>query len=511
MNGLNNELGRREFLKRATQAAAAGVISTGIASGVVPNEQKIDLADTIPARVLGKTGMKLPILGYGGAGLVKVWGSPLSRENRVKLLRYAYDRGVRYYDTAGNYMESQAILGEALKDVRDKVFLTSKVEVMRAGRTTQAFEKVLGEMKTDYLDAILIHGTPGLEQMTVKEAMKVRGELVKLRDEGTVRFIGFSAHSYFDKALALIESGGFDLCMLSYGYIPRGYDQIWTARMTELRNACIAKAHERDMGIVAMKVVGGGVLGTWSGYIVPEFDKKRLKQLPAAAIRYVLDDERIHVLVIGMRLKEEVDANIKTLSGDLSYTLDDRALLSGFMAKAYDSDAMKKMRIDGGESERPTIDIWTAAAQGNIEAIKQQLAAGAQLNARESAGGSTPLILAALFGQTEAGRLLLEKGADLNVKNNEGLTALHTAAFLCHPETVKLLLEKGADVTAKNNDGQTRLDIVQGEWSETVEGIYRTIGRILQIQLDLERIKAVRPQVAELLRKHASQSRRQNE
>jgi len=243
-------------------------------------------------------------------------------------------------------MESQPILGEALKDVRDNVFLASKVEVMQAGRTKQAFEKVLGELKTDYLDAILIHGTPGLEQMSVKEAMKVHGELVKLRDEGAVRFIGFSAHSYFDKALALIESGGFDLCMLSYGYIPRGYNQIWTARMTELRNACVAKAHELGMGIVAMKVVGGGVLGAWAGYVVPGFDAKRLDQLPAAAIRYVLQDKRIHLLTIGMRLNEEVDTNIKTLSEDATYTLDDRALLARFCAKALDSDPIKAMRVD---------------------------------------------------------------------------------------------------------------------------------------------------------------------
>jgi predicted aldo/keto reductase-like oxidoreductase len=346
MNGLNNELGRREFLKRITQAAAVAAVSGGIASGAVPKDKKIDTGDAIPTRVLGKTGVKLPILGYGGAALPKVWGNPLSTEDRIKLVRYSYDRGVRYYDTAGNYMESQSILGTALKDVRDNVFLTSKVEVTRAGRTKQAFEKVLGEMKTDYLDAILIHGTPGLEQMTVAEAMKVHGELVKLRDEGAVRFIGFSAHSYFDKALALIESDGFDLCMLSYGYIPRGHNQIWTARMTELRNACIAKAHERDMGIVAMKVVGAGVLGAWSGYVVPGFDAKRLKQLPAAAIRYVLHDERIHMLTVGMRLEKEVDANIKTLSGDATYTLGDRALLAEFSSRAFDSDAIKRMRID---------------------------------------------------------------------------------------------------------------------------------------------------------------------
>ena len=346
MNRLNDELGRREFLKRAAQAAAAGVISTGIASGAVPNEKKIDAGDAIPTRVLGKTGVKLPILGYGGAGLVKVWGSPLSPEDRVKLVRYAYDRGVRYYDTAGNYMESQAILGEALKDLRDNVYLVSKVETTVPGWVRMAVEKSLKELQTDYLDAILIHGTPGIEQMTVEQAMKVHGQLVKLRDERIVRFIGFSAHSYFDKALELISSGGFDQCMLSYGYIPRGHNQVFSARMVELRNVCVAKAHELGMGIVAMKVVGGGVLGAWSGYIVPGFDKKRLEKLPAAAIRYVLQDKRIHLLTIGMRLKEEIDANIETLSCDVTYTMDDRALLAEFCAKAFDSDAIKAMRID---------------------------------------------------------------------------------------------------------------------------------------------------------------------
>jgi len=343
---MKDNFGRRDFLKTAAQMAVAGVVSCGVASGAVTKEKKNYPADTIPGRVLGKMGVKLPILGYGGAGLVQLWGSPLSLEDRVKLVRYAYDRGVRYFDTAGNYMESQALLGEALRDVREKVFLTSKVEVTKANRTRKAFEKVLGELKTDNLDAILIHGTPGLEQMTVSEAMKVHGELVKLRDEGAVRFIGFSAHSYFDKALALIESGGFDLCMLSYGYIPRGHNQIWTARMTELRNACVAKAHERDMGIVAMKVIGAGILGAWAGYVVPGFDAKRLKQLPAAAIRWLLQDERIHLLTIGMRLNEEIDANIKILSDDRTYTLDDRALLTEFCAKAYDSDVIKKMRVD---------------------------------------------------------------------------------------------------------------------------------------------------------------------
>lgn len=346
MPKLTNQLPRREFLKHTARAAAAAALAAGAASAAVPKGKKLTLADTIPTRVFGKTGVKLPILGYGGAALPKAWANPLSLEDRVKLVRFAHDRGIRYFDTAGNYMESQSILGEALKDVRDNVYLVSKVETTDPAKVRGAVERSLRELQTDYLDAILIHGTPGLEQMTVQRAMEVHAELVKLRDERITRFIGFSAHSYFDKALALIESGGFDLCMLSYGYLPRGHDQIFSARMVELRNACVAKAHERGMGIAAMKVVGGGLLGAWAPYVVPGFDKKRLARLPGAAIRWVLQDERIDLLVIGMRLKKELDANLRTLAGDLTCTLDDRALLAEFMAKAYDAEAIRKMRVD---------------------------------------------------------------------------------------------------------------------------------------------------------------------
>jgi predicted aldo/keto reductase-like oxidoreductase len=339
---MKDGIGRREFLKKA----AVSGICVGVASGAVLKDKKISLGETIPTRILGKTKVKLPILGFGGAALPKVWGNPLSTEDRVKLVRYAYDQGVRYFDTAGNYMESQSILGKGLHDVRDNVYLVTKVETTDPAKVRGAVEKSLRELQTDYLDAILIHGTPGLEQMRVERAMKIHSELVKLRDEGITKFIGLSAHSYFDKALALICSGQFDLCMLPYGYIPRGHNQIFSAKMVELRNACMAKAHQLKMGIVAMKVVGAGILGAWSGYIVPRFAKKRLEQLPAAAIRYVLDDERIHILNIGMRLEKEVDANIKTLAGNTTYTLDNRALLAEFCSKAYNTDAIRNMKID---------------------------------------------------------------------------------------------------------------------------------------------------------------------
>ena len=334
---------RRKFLKTGVAAAVGSVAG---ASAVAAAGESLPALRQIATRKFGKTGRELPILGYGGAALPKAWGNPLSTEDRVKLVRYAYDRGVRYFDTAGNYMESEPILGQALKGIRDKVHLNSKVETTVVSYVRKAVETSLAKLQTNYLDSIQIHGTPGLERMSVERAMQIHGELIKLRDEGIVKFIGFSAHSYFDKALALINSGGFDLCMLSYGYIPRGYNQIFSARMVELRNVCVAKAHERGMGLVAMKVVGAGVLGAWSPYIVPKFDRERLKRLPAAAMRFVLNDKRIHILTIGMRLKEEIDANIRTLARDVTYTSDDRALLAEYCAEAYETDALKKMQIE---------------------------------------------------------------------------------------------------------------------------------------------------------------------
>jgi len=149
----------------------------------------------------------------------------------------------------------------------------------------------------------------------------------------------------------------------------------------------------------------------------------------------------------------------------------------------------------------PNVDIWTAAALGNIEAIKQHVSAGTDLNAKEPAGGSSPLIVAAVFSQTEAAKLLIENGANLNARNNDGATALHAAAFVCCTDTVKLLLDKGADVNAKNIRAETPLDTVAGEWSQDLEGVYKWIAEILQLQLDLERIKAARPKIAALLRK----------
>jgi len=355
MQKQNHELDRRDFMKKGAHVTAA-VVAAGLglntANGAVPVGKTIQFTDALPTRVLGRTKVELPILGYGGAALPTKWGNTLSTKDRVKLVRHAYDKGIRYFDTSISYgyEDSQAIIGEALKEVRDNVFITTKVDFWNTARSdgritkvpkgeaTRQVEMNLRELKSDYIDAIMIHGTPGVEQMSVEQCMEVHAELVKARDKGQVRFIGFSAHHYFDKALALISTGEFDLCMLAYGYIPRGNTRLFSPRTLEQRNACLGQAHELGMGIVAMKVLGAGMLGG--------FGRKDLENLPAAACRYVAQDERIHMLTIGMRSPAEVNANVKTLTEDTMCTSEEHALLAAVSAAVLNDKNVKKMPVE---------------------------------------------------------------------------------------------------------------------------------------------------------------------
>ena len=149
-----------------------------------------------------------------------------------------------------------------------------------------------------------------------------------------------------------------------------------------------------------------------------------------------------------------------------------------------------------------TSDIWTAAATDDCDTINAQLAAGTDVDARAPSIGLTPLMAAAITGQTEAAKLLLDRGAKPNLKSSkDGATALHMAAFFGHVDIVKALLGKGADVKIQNDRSETPLDTVSADWSEELEGFYKVLGGALKLELDLDKIKSARPQIAALLAK----------
>ena len=113
-------------------------------------------------------------------------------------------------------------------------------------------------------------------------------------------------------------------------------------------------------------------------------------------------------------------------------------------------------------AKAPAISIHEAAEEGNIEAVKQHLAAGTDMNAK-TPNGWTPLLMAISYAQKEIIELLIAEGANVNAKNDDGETPLHYVAFVGQKEIPKeiaeLLIAKGADVNAKSNEGDTPLDV----------------------------------------------------
>ena len=155
-----------------------------------------------------------------------------------------------------------------------------------------------------------------------------------------------------------------------------------------------------------------------------------------------------------------------------------------------------------GKPAPPSVSLPDAARQGDLPSIRQHIKAGSNLNEKDLVTGSTPLITAATFGQTDVARALIHAGADLNVSNNDGSTALISAAFLCRTEIVRDLLQKGADKTAKNKAGSTALESVAGSFDQ-VKGVYDLLQAVLGpagLKLDLDQIQATRPLIAEMLR-----------
>lgn len=150
----------------------------------------------------------------------------------------------------------------------------------------------------------------------------------------------------------------------------------------------------------------------------------------------------------------------------------------------------------------PQVDIHTAVVTDNEEMLRQHIAAGTDINAKDPFGGSSPLITAAVFGKAAMAKALINAGADLNFQNNDGSTALISAAFFGRPEIVQLLLDAGADETIKNKYGATAYESVATPFSEA-KSTYDMLGKALApmgLKLDYAYLEKVRPEIASQLK-----------
>ena len=191
--------------------------------------------------LLGKTGIEVEKNAFGALPVQRV-----SQEDAVKLLRKAYEGGMRFFDTARFYTDSEIKLGEAFDGMREKVYIATKTGATTAEGFWKDLATSLGNLRTDYVDLYQFHNPafcpkPG-DGSGLYEAM------LEAREKGMVRHIGITNHR-LHIAKEAIESGLYETLQFPFCYLA-------TEKDIELVEAC----KKANMGFIAMKALSGGLI-----------------------------------------------------------------------------------------------------------------------------------------------------------------------------------------------------------------------------------------------------------
>ena len=288
-------LDRREFLRRS---AAAGVaLSLPALSRAAADE---------PPRVrrravLGRTGISIPDIGFGSSRLA----------GDEALVRHALERGIDYFDTAESYADgaSEETLGRALRGVRDKVTIASKVSCETGDRVADLFRALDGSLRrlqTDRIDIYFNHAVNDVARLRNPEWAEFTARAKK---QGKIRFTGMSGHGgelcecldyAFDHDLVDVVLVGHN-----YGQDPAFYQRFtasldFIALQPDLPRV-LAKAKQKNVGVIAMKTLRGARLNDLRAY------EREGGTFAQAAFRWVLSRPHVDALIVTMTSQEQVD------------------------------------------------------------------------------------------------------------------------------------------------------------------------------------------------------------
>jgi aryl-alcohol dehydrogenase-like predicted oxidoreductase len=208
---------RRTFLK--TVGTAAGGIAAGIrplfADPADPSRQLIPHASGLPRRILGRTGQAVSIIGFPGLALAKI-----KQPEANQALRSAFDKGINHFDVAPAYGDAEIKMGPAMEGLpRDKIFLSCKTKARDAAGVMKELERSLQRLQTDHFELYQLHF-----MSTAAEVKQVFGPagaieaLLKAREQGKVRWLGFSAHTK-EAALDCLRQFKFETVMYPINFI----------------------------------------------------------------------------------------------------------------------------------------------------------------------------------------------------------------------------------------------------------------------------------------------------
>lgn len=226
-------------------------------------------------RVLGKTGLKISRMGFGGIPIQRI-----DAAGTKALMQRLMEAGVNYIDTARSYTVSEEYLGEALEGVREHFVLATKSMARTKEAMAQDIETSLRNLRTDYIDLYQVHN-PNMQQLEqVVSAGGALEALLEARAAGKIGHIGLTAHSMeiFEKALTL---GWVETIMFPYNIVE--------TQAEALIHACA----EKNIGFIDMKPLAGGAI-----------------ENAALAMRFAAGNPDVTVVIPGMAEPEEIGQNL---------------------------------------------------------------------------------------------------------------------------------------------------------------------------------------------------------
>jgi aryl-alcohol dehydrogenase-like predicted oxidoreductase len=283
----------------------------------------------LPRRTLGKTGLEVTTLGYGAMELRGAPRGPeISDAEAEAVLNAVLDSGINFIDTSIDYGRSEELIGKYISNRRGEYYLASKCgcvpgapggsdHVHTAENIRKGVENSLRLMKTDYLDLVQFHRSLSKDEFATEEGLN---EVLKLRDEGKVRFIGVSGT--LPHLWEQIDMGIFDAFQIPYSALQREHE------------AAMAKATATGHGVIIRGGVARGAPTNWQGrtyYMISADDIKRrwddakLDELLADGqsrmeftLRFTLSNPDLDMTIVGTKSVEHLHDNINaTLKGPL--------------------------------------------------------------------------------------------------------------------------------------------------------------------------------------------------
>ena len=265
-------------------------------------------------RKFGNTGVDISVLGFGAMRLPEIQTGEefaIDEEKAYPMLMRAYELGVNYFDSAPYYCHSnsEAAMGRALKSVRDKVYLSTKIpfgEYKNTGDVRRFLERSLKNMETDYVD---FYHFWGINKDTADDIVKwdVMSEVNKLKEEGLIRHMSFSFHDAPEGMKHIIDHLPLASVLCQYNILDRSNEKM------------IAYAKQKGLGTVVMGPVGGGRLSAPTD-LYEKLTGKKSRATYELALRYVMGNPDVCCALSGMGNMDMLEKNVvvANIAGEIS-------------------------------------------------------------------------------------------------------------------------------------------------------------------------------------------------